>query len=187
LLDINVFGKRAGIAAAEYAKKADFVELPEDPAAQVEYIVNFALNNPGTESVAAIRKELQETMDLNVQVFRSEESMREALKTIEELRERYRNINVQDKGKRFNLDLLESIELGFMLELAEAVVIGALHRKESRGGHFREDYPTRDDENFMEHTMIYKDPAATAEGVEGFRLETKPVVVTRYQPMERKY
>ncbi|MFT4186018.1 MAG: succinate dehydrogenase flavoprotein subunit [Micrococcaceae bacterium] len=187
LLDINVFGKRAGVAAAEYANSAEYVDLPENPAGLVEELVDHARNSNGSERVADIRKELQSTMDKNVQVFRTEETMRESLAIIEELRERYKNINVMDKSQRYNLDLLEAIELGFLLDLAEVVTIGALHRKESRGGHFREDYPDRDDENFMEHTMIYKDENAEAEGIKGLRLETKPVIVTRYQPMERKY
>ena len=84
-------------------------------------------------------------------------------------------------------DLLEAVELGFLLELAEVITVAAIHRKESRGGHYREDYPDRDDENFMAHTMIYRDETAEMEGVKGIRFETKPVVVTRYQPMERKY
>ena len=96
-------------------------------------------------------------------------------------------MGIHDRGKRYNLDLLEAVELGFLLEIAEVVTVAALHRKESRGGHFREDFPKRDDENFMHHTMTYLDESATAEGVAGMRLETKPVVVTRYQPMERKY
>ena len=141
----------------------------------------------GSELIGAIRKDLQETMDTHVQVFRTEETLRTALKDIEALRERYKNVGIHDRGKRYNLDLLEAIELGFLLEIAEVVTVAALHRKESRGGHFREDFPKRDDENFMHHTMTYRDESATAEGVAGMRLETKPVVVTRYQPMERKY
>jgi succinate dehydrogenase / fumarate reductase flavoprotein subunit len=113
--------------------------------------------------------------------------MRQALNDIEALRERYRNVGIQDRGKRFNLDLLEAVELGFLLEIAEVVTVAAIHRKESRGGHFREDFPDRDDENFMQHTMTYKDEDATSEGIPGMRLEWKPVVITRYQPMERKY
>ena len=91
------------------------------------------------------------------------------------------------KGKRFNLDLLEAIKLGFLLDMAEVMTTAAMHRKESRGGHYREDFPDRDDENFMKHSMSYKDDAAFTEGISGIRMETKPVVFTRYQPMERKY
>ena len=185
LLDINVFGKRAGLAAAEYALTADFVEIPENPTTETEELLNRARSSEGGERVALIRKELQDVMDANVQVFRTEETLLEALRVIDTLEKRYTRITVQDKGKRFNLDLLEAVELGFLLDMAKVMTAAALHRKESRGGHFREDYPERDDENFMTHSMAYKDPSAAETS--GVRLETKPVVFTRYQPMERKY
>ncbi|KUM29555.1 fumarate reductase [Arthrobacter sp. EpRS66] len=187
LLDINVFGKRAGVAAAEYSKTADFVDLPENPEAFVTAQIEGVLTGNGTERVSDLRSTLQETMDANVQVFRDERSLKEARDVIEDLRRRYKNISVQDKGKRFNLDLLEAIELGFLLDLAEVITVAALHRKESRGGHYREDFPNRDDENFMKHSMSYRDGEAVTEDIKGIRMETKPVVFTRYQPMERKY
>jgi len=187
LLDINVFGKRAGIAAAEYAQNADDVELPENPETDVVEMLEKMRTSDGTERIGAIRKDLQELMDANVQVFRTDETLREALDEIAKLRERYNNVGIQDRGKRYNLDLLEAVELGFLLELAEVISVAAIHRKESRGGHFREDFPDRDDENFMHHTMTYLDPEAETDGIKGMRLETKPVIVTRYQPMERKY
>ena len=187
LLDINVFGRRAGIHAAEYAAQADWVELPEGgELPTVQHIENLR-SATGSERVADIRAELQESMDADMQVFRDEDSIRRALAKIEELRHRYENVSVQDKGHRFNLDLLEGMELGYLLDIAEAMTLAALGRKESRGGHYREDYPNRDDANFMAHTMIYRDETAEMEGVKGIRFETKPVVVTRYQPMERKY
>ncbi|CAM5379648.1 Succinate dehydrogenase flavoprotein subunit OS=Streptomyces antimycoticus OX=68175 GN=SANT12839_043080 PE=3 SV=1 [Streptomyces antimycoticus] len=102
-----------------------------------------------------------------------------------DLRARFKNVSVQDKGKRFNTDLLEAIELGNLLDLAEVMAVSALARKESRGGHYREDYPNRDDVNFMRHTMAYREVGA--DGSESIRLDYKPVVQTRYQPMERKY
>ncbi|MFE7313944.1 succinate dehydrogenase flavoprotein subunit [Streptomyces sp. NPDC057555] len=185
LLDINVFGRRAGIAAAEYSATADFVELPEDPASQVTEQVERLRNATGGERVTEIRKELQETMDANVMVFRTEQTIKTAVEKIGELRERYRNVSIQDKGKRFNTDLLEAIELGNLLDLAEVMAVSALARKESRGGHYREDYPNRDDVNFMRHTMAYREVGA--DGSESIRLDYKPVVQTRYQPMERKY
>ncbi|SMX72796.1 succinate dehydrogenase flavoprotein subunit [Brevibacterium linens] len=187
LLDINVFGKRAGIAAAEYAQTAEFVELPESPETEVVEMLEKMRTSDGTERIAAIRKDLQDIMDANVQVFRTDETLREALDEIAKLRERYNNVGIQDRGKRYNLDLLEAVELGFLLELAEVISVAAIHRKESRGGHFREDFPDRDDEKFMHHTMTYLDPEAETDGIKGMRLETKPVIVTRYQPMERKY
>ncbi|GGC93098.1 succinate dehydrogenase flavoprotein subunit [Tersicoccus solisilvae] len=187
LLDINVFGKRSGINAAEYANRAEFVALPENPAAYTEDLLDVVRTGEGSERVAKIRSELQETMDANMQVFRTETSIRQALDDIVSLRERYRAISVQDKGKRFNLDLLEAVELGFLLDMAEVMTVSALHRKESRGGHYREDYPDRDDANWMKHTMVYRDPDSEMEGVQGIRFDTKPVIFTRYEPMERKY
>ncbi|WP_037861018.1 succinate dehydrogenase flavoprotein subunit [Streptomyces sp. NRRL S-340] len=185
LLDINVFGRRAGIAAAEYAQKADFVELPENPESLVVEQIERLRSSTGTERVATIRRELQETMDANVMVFRTEQTIKTAVEKIAELRERYKNVAIQDKGKRFNTDLLEAIELGNLLDLAEVMAVSALARKESRGGHYREDYPNRDDVNFMRHTMAYREVGA--DGSESIRLDYKPVVQTRYQPMERKY
>lgn len=185
LLDINVFGRRSGIAAAEYSAENDFVELPENPAQMVVDQVERLRNSTGTERVHAIRLELQECMDANVMVFRTEQTIKTAVDKIAELRKRYRDVSIQDKGKRFNTDLLEAVELGNLLELAEVMATSALARKESRGGHYREDFPNRDDVNFMRHTMAYREVAA--DGTESIRLDYKPVVQTRYQPMERKY
>jgi succinate dehydrogenase / fumarate reductase flavoprotein subunit len=188
LLDINVFGKRAGIYAAEYALTADFVDLPENPESATIELLDLVRNSEGTERVAEIRRDLQNTMDANMQVFRSADTLNQVLTDIASLEERYKKISVQDKGKRFNLDLLEAVELGFLLELAKVMTVAALHREESRGGHFREDFPERDDENFMKHSMAYKvDEAANAEHTAGIRLDTKPVIFTRYEPMVRKY
>lgn len=180
LLDINVFGKRAGIYAVEYAKDAKFVDVPEDAVAETVKLIEHMRNARGTEKIAVIRKELQDTMDKNAQVYRTEESLNEALDKIKELRARYENIQVQDRGLRFNTDLLEAIELGFLLDLAEVLAFTSRERRESRGGHFREDYETRDDEKFMVHSMAYKNG-------DKIDLGWKPVVITNYPPMERKY
>ncbi len=180
LLDINVFGKRAGIYAVEYAKKAKHVPVPKDAIEETVALLDHMRNATGTEKVAVLRKELQDTMDLNAQVYRTEESLDEALAKIAELRKRYEHVQVQDKGMRFNTDLLEAVELGFLLDLAEVLVVTAKERRESRGGHFREDYPTRDDKKFMVHSMAYKKGSK-------IKIDWKPVTVTNYQPMERKY
>jgi succinate dehydrogenase / fumarate reductase, flavoprotein subunit len=187
LLDINVFGKRAGIAAAEYARTVEHAPLPEHGEAATITLLETIRDRAEGEKVAVLRKQLQDTMDLNAQVFRTEASLKQALGDVQQLQERYRRITVQDKGKRYNTDLLEAVELGFLLDLAEVIVVGALERKESRGGHFREDYPDRDDVNFMRHTMAYRAPSTDADGAAAVRLDYKPVVTTRYQPMERKY
>jgi len=184
LLDINVFGRRAGLAAAYYAAGNPHVELPPDPADMVTDWVATILSEHGDERVADIRSELQQSMDNNAAVFRTEETLKQALSDVHILKERYARITVHDKGKRYNSDLLEAIELGFLLELAEVTVAGALNRKESRGGHAREDYPNRDDTNYMRHTMAYKEGKDLLSDI---RLDYKPVVQTRYEPMERKY
>lgn len=180
LLDINVFGKRAGIYAVEYAKDAQFVDVPMDAIAETVKLIEHMRNATGTEKIAVIRKELQDTMDKNAQVYRTEESLNEALDKIKELRKRYEHIQVQDRGLRFNTDLLEAIELGFLLDLAEVLAYTARERRESRGGHFREDFETRNDEKFMVHSMAYKDG-------EEIKIGWKPVTITNYPPMERKY
>jgi len=186
LLDINVFGKRAGIAAAAYSAAVELAELPPAPEATMVAQLERMLSGKGGERVADLRRALQESMDLGAQVFRSAESLTATLDEIRRLKARYPSVTVQDKGRAFNTDLLEAVELGFLLDLAEVVVVGALAREESRGGHFREDFPLRDDVRFLKHTMAYLRPAATGDGTE-VRLGSKPVNVTRYQPMERKY
>lgn len=188
LLDINVFGKRSGNNAAEWVQTAEFLPLPEDPAANVRGMLEQLRASTGTERVAALRKELQEEMDKNAQVFRTDDSLARVTETIHTLRNRFMHVSVQDKGKRFNTELLEAVELGFLLDLAEVVVYSARNRKESRGGHMRDDFPKRDDENYMKHTMAYLtgDPHSSLAD-DHITLDWKPVVMTRYEPMERKY
>jgi succinate dehydrogenase / fumarate reductase flavoprotein subunit len=185
LLDINVFGRRAGIAAAEYATTAHHVDLPADPEGEVRRLIECLLNETGGERTGAIRAQLQQTMDDHASVYRTETTLKQAEVDVAELKRRYADVTVQDKGRRYNTDVLEAVELGFLLDLAEVLVVSARARNESRGGHFREDYPNRDDVNFMRHTMAYREQAD--DGQVAIRLDYKPVTVTRYQPMERKY
>ncbi|MEO6714839.1 MAG: succinate dehydrogenase flavoprotein subunit [Mycobacteriales bacterium] len=180
LLDINVFGKRSGINAAVYANSAEFVDVPDGATAYVERMLERLVDNAQGENIAAIRNALQESMDMNAGVYRTEATLKQAQSDIAELRVRYETASIMDKGLRYNTELLEAVELGFLLELAEVLVVSALARNESRGGHYREDYPTRDDANFMRHTMAYKNG-------DDITIDYKPVVTTRYQPMERKY
>jgi succinate dehydrogenase / fumarate reductase flavoprotein subunit len=119
-------------------------------------------------------------MDANASVYRTEATLKQAELDIAALKDRYKNVGVADKGKRYNTELLEAVELGFLLDLAQVLVVSARARNESRGGHFREDFPHRDDAQFMRHTMAYRDGGSVL-------LDYKPVVQTRYQPMERKY
>ncbi|GAA3768683.1 succinate dehydrogenase flavoprotein subunit [Microbacterium kribbense] len=189
LLDINVFGKRAGRNAVAYVNKTpDWLPIPEDPAKEVRELIEGLRAGTGTERIATLRKTLQDEMDRNAQVFRTDESLAGVLGVIEELRARYKNVHVDDKGRRFNTDLLEAVELGFLLDIAEVVVYAARNRKESRGGHQRDDYPKRDDVNYLKHTMAYLtgDPHSS-DATDHVTLDWKPVVITRYQPMERKY
>ena len=125
-------------------------------------------------------------MDRNAQVFRTEETLQTALADIAVLRQRYPNVRIHDRGRRFNPDLLEAVELGFLLDLAEILVVSALNRKESRGAHMRDDYPKRDDENYMQHTMAYR-IAGDIGLPQEIRLDWKPVRFTHYEPQERKY
>jgi succinate dehydrogenase / fumarate reductase, flavoprotein subunit len=180
LLDIVVFGKRAGINAAEHAATVDRPELPDDPAGDVRRALEELTDHPEGERAAAIREDLQVNMDAKAGVYRTETLLKEMEVELASLRERYRRVWVQDASRRYNTDLLEAVELGFLLDLAETLVVSARSREESRGGHFREDFPARDDKNWLRHTLASR----TAEGVE---LAYKPVTMTRYEPMERKY
>ncbi|MFC4243462.1 succinate dehydrogenase flavoprotein subunit [Gryllotalpicola reticulitermitis] len=195
LLDINVFGKRAGQNAVAFVQGVDFTPLPEDPAKTVRALVDQVKAAHGTESIAVLRKTLQDNMDDKAQVYRTADSLREMLHIIHDLRQRYKNIGIHDRGSRYNTDLLEAIELGFLLDLAEVVVYSAMNRQESRGGHMREDFQTRDDDNWMKHTMAYLTGDATSPDPEDhIKLDYKPVVFVKgddgellYPPMERKY
>jgi succinate dehydrogenase / fumarate reductase flavoprotein subunit len=180
LVDIVVFGRRAGRDMARFMQENDFVALPPEPECKACDEVEHLLHSTGGESVAVIRQELQEVMMDNVGVFRIEEQMRAAVDKVHLLQERYRRVSLQDKGTRFNTELLEAIELGYLLDLAEVTAESALARQESRGAHSREDYPERDDEHWLKHTLAYR----TGEGV---TLKYKPVSVTRFEPKPRTY
>jgi succinate dehydrogenase / fumarate reductase flavoprotein subunit len=180
LLDIVVFGRRAGIAAAGHARGLRHVDLPDDPAGDVRRSLEALLDHPEGERAAAIRADLQAAMDDNAGVYRTETTLKQMQDTLDALDERYRRVWVQDKAGRFNTDLLEAVELGFLLDLSRTLVVSALARQESRGGHFREDFPARDDANWMRHTLAFAEDGRV-------RLDYKPVTVTRYEPMERRY
>jgi succinate dehydrogenase / fumarate reductase flavoprotein subunit len=180
LVDLVVFGRRAGQDMARFMRQNDFVPLPAQPDCQACDGLEQLLHSAGTERVADIRQELQEIMMDNVGVFRIEEQIQTAIDKIHELQARYSRVGIQDKGKRFNTELLEAIELGYLLDLAEVTAESALARKESRGAHSREDYPARDDENWLKHTLAYR----TDKGIE---LRYKPVTITRFQPKPRTY
>jgi succinate dehydrogenase / fumarate reductase flavoprotein subunit len=176
LLEVTVFGKRAGIAAASYCTGVEMPEAATGVEAPTVAMLNRLLSGVGSEKVATIRADLQNTMDRNAQVYRSEASLAGAEADIALLRKRFLDIAITDKGTRYNSELVEAVELGFLLDLAEVLVASARNRAESRGGHARVDFPERDDANYLNHTMAYREPDGT------IRLDVKPVVITRYQP-----
>ncbi len=155
LVDLIVFGRRGGMAMAEYVKHADYTPLPANPTAEVEAEFNRIRNSNGKTRPGELRATMQKIMMADVSVFREEKPMTEALNTLRDLRERYQNdLLIDDRGLKFNTDVLEAWELGCMLDLAEITTISALNRTESRGGHSREDYKERDDENWLVHTLV---------------------------------
>ncbi len=180
LVDIIVFGRRSGRDMLRYLREAELLPLPSDVEAPARGEIAGLLGGRGGERVAVLRAELQDQMEVNASVVRNAEKLKAMRSVIADLKERYGRVLLQDRGRVHNSDLTEAIELGNMLDVAEGIVVGALARKESRGGHFREDFPKRDDERFLAHTLVYKD---------GGRLEIgyKPVSITRFQPQERKY
>jgi succinate dehydrogenase / fumarate reductase flavoprotein subunit len=155
--------------------------LPAKPDKKDADMLKALMRSDGRETSAAIRAELQQAMMKNVSVFRQRQSLTAALEKIEGLKARYQNLSIQDKGSCFNRDLLDAVELGHLLDLAEVITRGALIRQESRGAHTREDFPDRDDKDFLVHTMALHDAA------KGPQIFTKPVTITRFEPKERKY
>ncbi|MFO7322336.1 MAG: succinate dehydrogenase/fumarate reductase flavoprotein subunit, partial [Chloroflexota bacterium] len=155
LVDLVVFGRRGGMAIADYVKHADYTPLPPNPAGQVEAELNRIRNSSGKTRPVELRQKMQSIMEAHVGVFREEKGMQDALDCVRELKERYRtDLTIDDRGYKFNTDLLEAWELGCLLDLAEVTALSALTRKESRGGHSREDYRERDDENWLVHTLV---------------------------------
>jgi succinate dehydrogenase flavoprotein subunit len=181
LLDIVVFGRRGGRHMAGFVKQTDRSALPERPEGFVSDILSELLGRPEGYNAADIRSELQENMYDLAFVVRSEESLGKMQGILQGLRERYERVYVQDPGKVFNTELMEVVELGFLLDCADALVAAALARHESRGGHYREDHPLRDDANWLQHSLAYREEDGSV------RLEHKPVKVGPYVPMERKY
>lgn len=180
LLDLLVFGKYSGIKAAEYANGADFPSLPDDAADYTRAQFDALLNSEGSEKATDIANEMKSVMMDHVSVFRTEEGMQLALEKVLELKERFKHVQVGDRGKIFNTDLLNIWELGNLLDLAEVTTLSALARKESRGAHAREDFSKRDDTNWMKHTLAWMHE-------DHVELRYKPVVKTRYEPKERVY
>jgi succinate dehydrogenase / fumarate reductase, flavoprotein subunit len=181
LLDLVVFGRRSGIAMAKEVRQGmELAPLPDDPERFTRETLDAILSRTEGEPAVSIRTDLQATMMRNVSVFRNESTMNAALEDLKEIRRRAAAVTVGDRGKKFNTDLMDAVEIGFMLDYAESIAASALHRTESRGAHSREDYPQRDDQNWLKHTLFY------AENGE-FRFDYKDVIVTRFEPKVRTY
>ncbi len=181
LLDLIVFGKHAGLRAAEYSKTADYQSLPDEPTALVKEQLTRIMEGDGSENAFDIATEMKKIMFDDMGVFRDQTGMQNALNKIRELKERFKHVRVQDTGKIFNMDMFNAWELGNLLDLAEVTTVSALARTESRGGHSREDYPKRDDENWLKHTFATMDEFGKIE------LKYQPVTITRFVPKARVY
>jgi succinate dehydrogenase / fumarate reductase flavoprotein subunit len=181
LLDLIVFGRRGGKAIVEFLKSATFAPLPKDAGEWTKKTVEELKSRPKGEGCGAIREEMQNIMMEDVGIFRTESVMTAALNKINTLRERFKHVSIDDKGSQFNTDVLEAIELGNLLDTAAITTTCAIARKETRGGHAREDFPDRDDANFLKHTFATK-------GTNGnIAIDYKPVTITKYQPKKRVY
>ena len=180
LVDILVFGRRGGRHAAKFIRENDWAPLPPNPDEPARALVSELKSSHGKQRPADIRDALQDEMMDKASVFREAKSLTAMLDKLRELRERYQQVTIQDESGRYNTDLLEVIELGGLLDLAEILVESALVRQESRGAHFREDFPKRDDGNWLKHTLAFK-------GENGIEFKYKPVTITKFEPKERKY
>ena len=181
LLDIVVFGRRGGLAMAEYANANKLPNIPDEPVKHVEEWIAGLFEGGGPEFAADVRTRLQAVMMDKASVVRTDESLGEALAEVQELRRRYDQCRVRDRSKVYNTEVTEHIELGYLIDMAEALVVAARARTESRGGHYREDHQLREDEHWLKHSFITK----TADGET--KLDYKDVTMGRYVPVERKY
>jgi succinate dehydrogenase / fumarate reductase flavoprotein subunit len=181
LLDLVVFGKYAGLRAAEFAKGADFQPLPDDPAGFARAQFDRIRSADGTENAFDIATTMKKVMFDDMGIYRTSKGMENALNVVRELKERFRHVRPTDIGSIFNMELINIWELGNLLDLAEVTTVSALARTESRGGHSREDYPERDDKNWLKHTLAFTDEKGRVE------LRYKPVVITKHEPKARTY
>ncbi len=181
LLDIVVFGRRGGADMANFVKGAGLPALPDQPASRTLGMLDAILTREAGDNAADIRKELQDNMFDLAFVVRTEEGLSKMQEILGNLRARHDRVAITDKGSVYNTDLMEAVEVGFLLDCAEALVVSARARTESRGGHYRDDHPLRDDANWLKHTLAYRNDDGS------IRLDFKPVKMGPYVPMERKY
>ncbi len=179
LLDLLVFGRRSGLAIKREALQYDLPPLSEDPLGKASSVIRRLLNQ-GKEKSDPIRRRMQTVMMEYGSIFRNEAGLKKGIEEIQSLKERYREVRVFDSKNSFNYELMEAIELGHQLDLAEAILVSALHRRESRGAHWREDFPNRADRSYLKHTLIFRTP-------KGLEVRYKPVKITRFQPEARIY
>jgi succinate dehydrogenase / fumarate reductase flavoprotein subunit len=180
LVDIIVFGKHSGLKAAEYAASEPYIDLPKEPEAFALQQLEGIKNGSGTELMVDLATEMKSVMMEHVGVFRTEEGMQQAVDKMKEIKDRFKEVKVLDLGTRYNTNLIEAWELSNLIDIAHVTAVSALARKESRGAHSREDYPKRDDKNWLKHTLAWMENG-------NVRLAYKPVQITKYQPKERKY
>ena len=180
LLDTLVFGRRSGQHASEAVKSKSHKNITDESGEPDRRRIQGLLDNEKGEMFGKLRAEMGDTMNKNLAVYRDQQGMEQSLDTVRQLKERYRNVYVPDKGKTFNTNLIFTLEQGFMLDCAESVCLSALERKESRGAQFRTDYPSRDDENWLRHILMTK-------GEIGPEISYLPVTVTNWTLEERKY
>ena len=178
--DLIVFGRRAGVNAARYAEATGYGELPGDAQEFTLDLLARTRNGSGKERASHVRQEMQSTMMENASVFRTQETLSRQVEELRELKARYAEVGVDDSGRRYNTELMEVLELGFLLDNAEQLVHAALNRQESRGAHSREDFKGRDDENWLRHTLVYRDG-------DDVRIDYKPVTLGKYPPKPRVY
>lgn len=181
LLDLVVFGRRAGKHIADFVQHAHFSDIPEHPETTLTDRIQSIKESTGGENAEDIRIKLQREMMDNVSVFRSEETLTHMHEVLDELKERYSKLSIMDKGQFFNTDLLDAIELGYLLDFSTTIVDSALARQESRGAHYREDFQDRNDEDWLKHTLAYRKDDGS------LTLDYKSVSITRFEPKERKY
>jgi succinate dehydrogenase / fumarate reductase flavoprotein subunit len=181
LMETITYGKRVGRHASEWALTHTTVDVPASVEADAARELKQLLDRSDGERPWQIRDELAETMHENFGVFRREEQMVRQGEIVQGLRERYEHVVVEDKGQVFNSDLTQALELGYLLDLAQCMVVSGIARKESRGAHARpHDFPDRDDENYLRHTVVTWEDGAP-------KLDWKPVTMTKWQPQERTY